>query len=178
MNDIWKSGLCTITFGLAGCASTSPSSVTPDVPITTADIGLHGPDANDNGVRDYIEDYIENTYVNGDAATQADKRKVYLGFAREVQFRIDNADNPEALSQSVKRIVPFIRCMSLIDMSRDAETDVVRRDVYALSANTPERDTALRRADKNLGGGVIRLHTSDLKDTCPSYVARGGTFPG
>lgn len=168
MNNIWKGIGCAVTFGMmAGCASDTRN----DLPISDEkieaygpDIGLRGPDQNANGVRDYIEDYLVNTYAEND-----EQEKVLLALAESVQFMIENAEDYDALYKDAVSSDPFIGCLVAFE---NMNSELVLEEIEALSTNTNERYQRYALANATIGGSVARLSSyEDSRAICPSYYS-------
>jgi len=175
MNDILNNlakGACGIAaaFGLASCASSNSQTGSPlDEIVPSEDPGLHGPDENQDGVRDYIADYLIETY-SGDGPDKAEKIETMLGLARSIQFQIDNADNWKALHENANyTVLPYISCM--VAMRDEMPMQKIMGEIRFLSTNTREREAAFRRAERNLGGGVFKSgDTTRGHEICPTYL--------
>ncbi|GHS86787.1 hypothetical protein FACS189487_01710 [Campylobacterota bacterium] len=130
---------------------------------------LAGTDANNNGVRDDVEDYIIKTY------TEEKQRKAAMQSARATQavMLLDLSDKTTAKNKALKvgdMETKAIHCLSLVfdpsysEIVKGAETlTQVSKKIDAITLNTKARQKAYFEYNHLLDGTTVSL---PRKDTC------------
>lgn len=150
--------------GTAGNTGGTASSRTPqeeiawleasgELPVLEREPTLGGIDANDNGVRDDIERYIEKKYV------EPAQRKAAMQTARAYQqmLLVDKSD-AVALENVSGTGFRAIVCLNRIFSGNDvANSSLVRTDIKAITTNTKQRLLAYLAYNKAHDGSVSRL---------------------
>lgn len=132
------------------------------VPLTDVEIEMKkiddgtllGPDKNNNGIRDDIEYWIENStlVVNNDI-----KRAAML-YAKLTREHIRLVDNKEKSIENFYSMNHSSSCLVDVSAHANEELDIFRLSgpIYKYSVNTKERYLKTRRADGYISGRAIR----------------------
>jgi hypothetical protein len=124
----------------------------PGVKSTDFDASIAGIDANKNGIRDDIEQYIEKTYP--DPA----KRAAMMQYAKAQQNFILTATTPERAQLAAQELWRSFAC-ARSQLGRpwlDAT-----KDVLAMYLNTRDRLNAQAKAQDNLAGQIVESYSGD-----------------
>lgn len=124
----------------------------PGVKSTDFEPTIAGIDANKNGVRDDIEQYIEKKYP--DPA----QRAAMMQYAKARQNFILTSTTPEKAHAAAEDLWRSFACVR--NQLGDAWLDATK-DILAMYLNTRERLSANARAQDNLAGQTVDAYTGD-----------------
>jgi hypothetical protein len=129
-------------------------------PVDRSLAELLGPDADGNGVRYDIDQYIE-----GELAGEALAQKAARQYAKALRDQLGAPDTEHHAVQSANRAFRGIDCMNFV-LGRE-RNDVIGREIFARSFNTSERSRKHLRRGRHLGGRTLALTPNDrLAATC------------
>ncbi|WP_143752275.1 hypothetical protein [Burkholderia sp. SRS-W-2-2016] len=103
-------------------------------------------DANHNGVRDDIDEVINNKYPDGE------QRRAFFQYAHAEQKFLSAGGSPAGARQGIQEIDKAIQCLRA---KAPEQYQIQSKQLLALLLNTPENFSAYALATKNLGGQVI-----------------------
>ena len=119
---------------------------------------IGGIDANSNGVRDDIEEYIKLKYGNNPEFVS-----VYMQYAKELRRKLTLAsDDREVYRRASHEVSRKMVCAAEIDYK--VEPEKMYRDtmiIYALSVNTKQRKAESNRISSLVSGMVFTLPTEE-----------------
>lgn len=119
---------------------------------------LEGPDANGDGVWDYIEVYIDQNYPDSTA------RPALRAIAVAMQGAMLAANDPAASVNAATVLQRAIECLYFV---RQDEARAVKNDLKAVLLNTLERSKAYLRFSDQLGGQIFpSTPLSELQSAC------------
>lgn len=119
---------------------------------------IGGIDANNNGVRDDIEGYINLKYGNN-----PEFARVYMQYAKELRTKLTLAsDDREVYRRASHEVSRQMVCAS--EIGYKVEPEKMYKDtmiIYALSVNTKQRMAESNRISSLLSGMVFSLPTDE-----------------
>lgn len=135
---------------LALCAGCGSESGTSPVPASTT--SLAGTDANNDGIRDDIEVYIDSTVY--DVAT----KKALRQYAKAAQSSILEADDP---AKSLDNVTKRFRALECLMARRPTDFHPVFVELRARLLDTNPRSEAYMNADSQAAASNIPLLPAD-----------------
>ncbi len=143
-----------------------PSDSEDRRPVDRSLAELLGPDTDGNGVRDDIDQYIEEELA-GEALAQKAARQ----YAKALRDQLGAPDTEYHAVQSANRAFRGIDCMEFVLGHK--RNDVVGREIFARSFNTRERSRKHLGRGRHLGGRTFALTPKNrLAATC-QFDTRG-----
>lgn len=152
---------------------TQPAKGSGETPKLDRSQGIQGPDTDDNGIRDDIDDYVEIQYSNHNemsAVAQAAR-------ANQAVLSVDLSDQTET-RQVNRQISHATACVYRVFGSSEASATpaIVSRDLEALTFNTADRLNRYRAFNKALDGTSWSLPAAGGRELC-QLNAKGRALP-
>lgn len=148
-------GSLLVTAGLLGSLLVSCSGENSSSPSPNQTESIAGVDADANGVRDDVDQYIHTTYAD---QASADLNKAVRQYAKAVQSSLIDADSQ---SLSLTHATERFRALECLMVRRPDEFHTIFVDVRAKILNTPSRSEAYLKADNQVKGENIPLLPAD-----------------
>jgi len=135
-------------------------------PLDTSLAELLGPDTDGNGVRDDIDQYIEEELA-GEALAQKAARQ----YAKALRDELGAPDTEHHAVQSTNRAFRSIECLYFV-LGHD-RAGPLRKEIFARSLNTFERSRRYSKQSRHLGGNTFALTPDDRRAATCRFDTRG-----
>lgn len=145
-------GIVSAIMFLALCVACGNGTATPPAVSTTS---LAGADANNDGVRDDIESYIDTTYP---VPVNLDTNKALRQYAKAAQLSIIDADDA---GKSVTHVTERFRSLECLMFRRPADFHPLFVELRARILDTNPRSEAYLKADSQAAAVNIPLLPAD-----------------